>query len=317
LSALEHQLEEIRTALSELRANTSSSPETRKQLDSLFRRVHSLKAAASADGLTELSQAAHELENVLHSLRVGQSTLDDTLLRQLTETLPAHVLSDEIWNSLTAHEKHALQQSISEGANISVIEASFDVTDFDREFQELKTKLNSEGEVIAVAPRVASERPEQINFRIVYASRGSVFQRAVRAGQAAAVALGKQIEFATDGTDVLIDQRIGDVIADPLLHLVRNAVDHGIEQRGTVTIAVEKVSDQLTIRVTDDGRGIDPQVIDKIFEPGFSTARAVSNISGRGVGLDVVKASIESAGGSITVKSDLDRGSSFEIRIPL
>ena len=87
MSDLKDKLEQIKTALAELRASSSDGPTTRKQLDSLFRRVHTLKAAAAADGLTDLSLAAHELENVLHSLRTGESTPDSHLLQQLGEAL--------------------------------------------------------------------------------------------------------------------------------------------------------------------------------------------------------------------------------------
>lgn len=328
LSDLEDKLEQIKTALAELRT-TADGPATRKQLDSLFRQVHTVKAAASADGLNDLSRAAHELENVLHSLRTGQSTLDDNVLQQLSETsaaLSETLLTDlvprDIWNSLKAHEKHALKQSLREGANIFVVDASFDVADFDREFQKLKEKLSSDGEVICVAPSVESERPEKIRFRILCAStvpRGmSVMQRAVRAGQAAADALGKDVEFEVSGADISINDSVWQVVADPLLHLVRNAVDHGIEHRGKITITAENVSDQLTIRVTDDGRGIDPEMIatGRLFEPGFSTASEASNISGRGAGLDAVKNTIEAHGGSVQIQSELNRGSTFEITLP-
>jgi len=328
LSELANQLEEIRGALADLRTAATDGARARKELDSLFRRVHNLKAAASADGLDDLSHAAHELENVLHSLRTGQSALDDDVLRQLTETsaalsetLLSNLVPFEILNSLKAHEKHALRQSINEGADISVIDASFDVADFDWEFQKLKKKLSSEGEVIAVAPRVESERPEKINFRILYASTtfltlDKIVGRAVQAGRAAAAVLGKEVQFATDGTDLSIDQSICKVIAHPVLHLVRNAVDHGIEQHGKITITAEEQDDQLRIRVTDDGRGIDPSVIPRIFQPGFSTRNEVSEISGRGVGLDVVKTTIEALGGSITVSSKPGSGSTFQIRVP-
>jgi chemotaxis protein histidine kinase CheA len=274
--------------------------------------VHSLKAVAAADGLTDLSRAAHELENVLHSLRTGESTLDNHALEHLAETLPNNLVPQDIWSCLNAHEKHALQQSISEGANIFVIEASFDVADFDREFQKLKEKLSGEGEVIAVFPRVDSERPEKIRFRILCA--GTVLQRAVRAGQAAANALGKEIEFEVSGADISLD----DAIADCLIHLVRNAVHHGIESRGTITIAATNDQDQLKITVTDDGRGIDPELIatGRLFEPGFSTASEVSEISGRGVGLDVVKTTVEARGGSVQIQSELGKGSTFIITLP-
>ena len=330
MSDLEDKLEQIKTALAELRAAPGDGPASRKQLDALFRQVHNLKAAASADGLTELAHAAHELENVLHSLRTGESTLDNQVLQQLSEksatlseTLLTELVPREIWNSLKAHEKHALQQSITEGATIFVVDASFDVADFDREFQKLKQKLSSEGEVISVAPSVESERPEKIKFKILCASTASrgvaVLQRAVRAGQAAATALGKDIEFEVSGAGVPIDESVWQIVSDPLLHLVRNAVAHGIEHRGKITITAEKISDQLNVRVTDDGRGIDPELIatGRLFEPGFSTAPEVSNIRGRGTGLDAVKNTIEQRGGSVNIKSELGKGSTFEITLPL
>ena len=86
MSDLEDKLEQIKTALAELRASTADGPATRKQLDSLFRQVHNVKAVAAADGLTDLTRAAHELENVLHSLRTGDSTLDNHVLQQLGES---------------------------------------------------------------------------------------------------------------------------------------------------------------------------------------------------------------------------------------
>ena len=325
MSELQDKLQQIKAALEDLRAATNDGPRTRQQLDSLFRQVHNLKASASADGLNDLSDAAHELENVLHALRTGKSTLDDNVLQQLaalSKTLLSDLVPQDIWNSLKAHEKHALKQSIAEGANIFVVDASFDVADFDREFQKLKKKLSSEGEVISVSPRVESERPEKINFRILCAatvSRGvAVFQRAVRAGQAAAATLGKNIEFEVSGADLPVDESVWQVVADPLLHVVRNAVDHGIEHRGKITITAEKLSDELKIRVIDNGRGIDPELIatGRLFEPGFSTAPALSEFSGRGVGLDVVKTAIEARGGSVKIESELGRGSTFEITVP-
>jgi two-component system chemotaxis sensor kinase CheA len=115
----------------------------------------------------------------------------------------------------------------------------------------------------------------------------AVFQRAVRAGQAAAATLGKNIEFEVSGADLPVDESVWQVVADPLLHVVRNAVDHGIEHRGKITITAEKLSDEL-----------------KIFEPGFSTAPEVSSISGRGVGLDAVKTSVEALGGSMKIAAN-------------
>jgi chemotaxis protein histidine kinase CheA len=321
LSELENKLQQVRAALENLRAAAGDGPAARKQLDFLFREVHNLKAAASADGLTDMSRAAHELENVLHSLRTGESTLDNSVLQQASAALSKALVPDDIWSSLTAHEKHALKQSIAEGANIFVVDASFDVADFDGEFQKLKEKLSREGEVIAVSPRVESERPEKISFRILCAgtlsSGAAVLQRAVRAGEAAAAALGKEIEFEVSGADLSLEESVWQGLADPLLHIVRNAVDHGIEHRGKITITAEKLADEVKIRVTDNGRGIDPELIatGRLFEPGFSTAPELSTISGRGAGLDVVKNTVEARGGSVKIESELGRGSIFEITV--
>jgi len=331
LSDLEDKLEQIKTALAELRASTASGPAIRKQLDALFRQVHNVKAVAAADGLTDLSRAAHELENVLHSLRTGESTLDNHALQQLggalSETLP---LPDEISNSLKTEEKHAVKQSLREGAKLFLVQTSFDQSDFDQQFQNLKARLSRDGEVISVAPKVENEK---INFKILYATRAEnlelapnvsiepIFKpdsnswgRIVRAGESTAAALGKDINFNVHGTEILLDS----AIADCLLHLVRNAVHHGIQSRGTITITATNDDDQLKISVTDDGRGIDPQTIASgiLFNPGFSTAPELSEISGRGVGLDVVKTIVDSRSGSVQIESELGKGSTFTLTLP-
>ena len=142
-----------------------------------------------------------------------------------------------------------------------------------------------------------------------------MLNRAVRAGQAAALALGKEIDFEVSGGDLSLEKRLCDALAAPLLHLVRNAVDHGIESRGKIIIDAKTNEGETIITVADDGRGIDPSVIPFIFSPGFSTKSEVSETSGRGVGLDVVKTTIEELGGSITVSSEPRKGSSFTIRV--
>lgn len=318
------QIEQILLAIEALRAAGDDGARKRKLVDTLFRHVHNLKAKATANGLHNLAGAAHELENVLHSLRT---------------------------------------QSLTEGARLFMVQTSFDVADFDREFQSLKEVLSKTGEVISTSPRVDKEHPTKVNFGILYARKTSegeaipelsnpsviaieeisseraaipvsaleqafakfsaelvnlpdvpssgVLQQALQAGRAAALATGKEVEFETRGSDHELDA----ALCEPLIHLVRNAVDHGIETRGKVTIEIARRDDQLIITVTDNGRGIDPSLIDQIFQPGFSTAPHVSTISGRGVGLDAVKTTVEDLGGSITVTSAPGNGSCFTIQI--
>jgi len=310
--------------MAQLRA-ADNGPQARKLLDTLFRAVHNLKAGASANGLTKLATAAHEFENVLHTLR-----------------------------------NQAVQQSVAEGARLFLVKTDFDVSDFDRQFQSLKETLNKAGEVLSTEPSVNKERPDKVNFRILYAaaqvpadlpptvtieetptpvatgtfnqqlpelerafknfaaelkpiSTDDILAQAVRAGEAAALATGKYVDFEARGDATLANQ----LITAPLLHLVRNAVDHGIEKRGKVIIEIAKRGDRLAITVTDNGRGIDPSLFEKIFQPGFSTAGKVSEISGRGVGLDVVKSTVEELGGTITVHSAPGQGASFELTLPI
>ena len=189
---------------------------------------------------------------------------------------------------------------------------------------------------------------EMINLRMV--SLGPILQRAVRAGRTAARAVNKQIDFEIIGSELRLDKLLSDAIADPLVHLVRNAADHGIETpearqaagkpaRGKVTIEAVRVGSRTRLRVSDDGRGIDPATISRaavslgiideasdvdmnrsvrlIFCPGFSTLSAPSTVSGRGVGLDIVETSVEQVGGEVRVSSQPGQSSIFEIRLPV
>ncbi len=162
--------------------------------------------------------------------------------------------------------------------------------------------------------------------------------------------LGKEIELVTEGGDTELDKGVIDQIADPLVHLIRNSVDHGIESPaerreagkppcGRLVLAASHSGSQVLIRVTDDGRGIHParvraKAIEKglidahaelseseifalLFRTGFSTAAAVSSVSGRGVGMDVVKRNVEALRGTIDVTSTPGQGTVFTLKLPL
>lgn len=189
---------------------------------------------------------------------------------------------------------------------------------------------------------------ELINLRM--AELGPILKRAARAGRSAARSAGKRIHFELSGAGVPVDKVVAEVIADPLIHLVRNAVDHGIEDatererrgkpaRGRIRIEAVNEGSQSRVRVVDDGRGIDPQnvttaawalglaergsILDLektlrlIFRPGFTTASDVTELSGRGVGLDVVETAVEQVGGGLRVSSQPGKGSTFEIVLPV
>jgi two-component system, chemotaxis family, sensor kinase CheA len=179
---------------------------------------------------------------------------------------------------------------------------------------------------------------------------GETFSRFRRVVRDTAAQLGKDVALEIRGGDTELDKSMVERIADPLMHLVRNALDHGLETpaerlaagkppQGTVTLSAWHESGSVMIRIADDGRGIrrakvlerawarglvepgttppDEDVLNLIFAPGFSTAETVTNLSGRGVGMDVVRSNIEALRGSVTVRSVEGEGSTIDIRLPL
>jgi two-component system chemotaxis sensor kinase CheA len=338
---LTDRVEQISATITELRQAVGDGPQTRALVNSLFRTVHSFKAAASAEGLNDLSRTAHEFEDLLQSLRTGKLTLDDELLRVLddasaalrdgSQTPSLHSFNRLTSRSLTSkdglaaefanlkdEERHRAISALREGAHLYVMNAVFQVSDFDERFRQLKEQLEKNAELISTS---ATMKDDNILFQVVYASKTekipvhSVLRKAILAGQAAATALGKQIEFVVRGDELLLDKSLSNALTDALLHLVRNAVDHGIESSGKVIIEVTG-GKQTEITVTDDGRGIDPANVSLLFQPGFSTATEITEFSGRGVGLDVVKTAVEELGCSVSVTSEPGKGSSFKITWP-
>ncbi|MDH7451488.1 chemotaxis protein CheA, partial [Luteimonas composti] len=181
---------------------------------------------------------------------------------------------------------------------------------------------------------------------------GRVFARFPKLARDVARQLDKQVHLEVTGAETELDRNLVEALADPLVHLVRNAIDHGIEmpearrragkpELGTVRISAQQEGDHVAIEVRDDGAGIDPDrirrkavekgLIDEdasarlsaeeclqlLFLPGFSTRDAVSDLSGRGVGMDVVQSRIRELAGTVQIHSEPGAGSRFAIRVPL
>ncbi|MGN6235448.1 chemotaxis protein CheA [Dyella sp.] len=181
---------------------------------------------------------------------------------------------------------------------------------------------------------------------------GRLFQRFPRIVRDLARQLGKDVDLVTEGEGTDLDRSLVEALADPMVHLIRNALDHGLEgpedreragksRRGTVRLAASQRGERIVITVSDDGRGMNPEVLRRkavekgvideaqaarltenecyelIFRAGFSTAATVSDISGRGVGMDVVKTRITELGGTLRVQSRLGHGSTLELTVPL
>ena len=178
----------------------------------------------------------------------------------------------------------------------------------------------------------------------------SVFARMPRLVREVAALTGKQVRLVTEGEGTEVDKTVIEHLADPLTHMIRNAIDHGLErpeerqlagkpEQGTVKLAAMHRSGRIVIEVSDDGAGInrsrvkasavskglipadavltDDETDNLIFLPGFSTAETISDISGRGVGMDVVRRSIQALGGRIAISSRPGQGSTFTLSLPL
>ncbi|MEA1955932.1 MAG: chemotaxis protein CheW [Campylobacterota bacterium] len=181
---------------------------------------------------------------------------------------------------------------------------------------------------------------------------GKVFNKFPRMIRDLSRELNKKIDLQIDGEDTELDKSIVEEIGDPLVHIIRNSCDHGIEvpdvrsaggkpELGTISLKAYNEGNQIVIQIDDDGKGLDAQMLkdrcvekalitekeadimsDKdafalIFKPGFSTAAAVTNVSGRGVGMDVVKTNIEKLNGIIDIESEMGAGTTIKLKIPL
>jgi len=194
----------------------------------------------------------------------------------------------------------------------------------------------------------AELRDNTLNIRML--PIGTTFGRFKRLVRDLSQELGKEIDLMTDGAETELDKTVIEKLNDPLVHLIRNSIDHGIEspdvriasgkpRAGTIKLSALHSGAHVIIEIKDDGKGLDrdailAKAVDKglappgveltdkevfgfIFQPGFSTAKEVTNVSGRGVGMDVVKRGIEALRGSIEIQSEKDKGTTVTVKLPL
>ncbi|HKP74667.1 MAG TPA: chemotaxis protein CheA, partial [Longimicrobiaceae bacterium] len=205
-------------------------------------------------------------------------------------------------------------------------------------------------ETVDQASRLIGELQDEI-MRARLAPVSQVFDRFPRLVRDAARSLGKKVDFVIEGKDIELDRSMLDEIGDPLVHLLRNSLDHGIEapaerrahgkpETGTLRLSASRERSRIIIRVEDDGRGIqrdrvlakavqngvvardeaaglpDEEVYRLLTRPGFSTAETVTDVSGRGVGLDVVATRVRALGGMLEIWSEPGRGTSMTLQLP-
>ena len=224
------------------------------------------------------------------------------------------------------------------------------VLDFEKRFPKdpLRARFS---DAMAFQARIMNDLQKSV-MKIRMVPVEHLFRRFPRVVRDVAKSCGKEVHLVVSGQDTDLDKSILDMLAEPIAHLVRNCVDHGIESaeersvagksaEGTVWLAAYHQGNQIIIEVTDDGRGIDrdkliaraietgvleerqaaelteDQALDLIFHPGLSTASEVTSISGRGVGMDVVKTVLERLKGSVSIRTTAGKGTTFSLQVPL
>jgi two-component system chemotaxis sensor kinase CheA len=279
-------------------------------------------------GLTLTRSEGASLHDVARALRTqrrlgSKERAVESSVRVRTDRLDR--LIDMVGELVIAHSMVAQDEIVLHGGHHSLLKKITHVGKIVRELQDLSMSMR------------------MVPFR-------TTFQKMARVVRDVAQKNGKAVNFVTDGEDTEIDRNMVDIISDPLVHMVRNAVDHGIEppevreQQGKPRVGVVRLSayhagGSVVVELQDDGRGLDrnklvakaiakgliesdkgmsdSDVFNLIFEPGFSTAEQVTDVSGRGVGMDVVRRGVDALKGHIDISSEKGKGTTFSVRLPL
>lgn len=363
---LEEHISAINASLLALERSTVDI-EREELIRSLLRTLHTVKGAARAASLPMIEHASHRLEDVFAALRAG--TLESTselfgLLFATTDALAdigervaaGKPLDDAPLHSLIPQ----LMAQAGTGVEVTVTPeegpavAATTVASLRIPTERLDELLARSGQLLMSTQRADADRRVIANEaaaldEAIKRLRMVPFQQSMahleRTARDVAAAEGKQVELVLVGGEIEVDRSVLDALRDPLLHLVRNAVDHGIEvphvrqaagrpPHGTVTVSVVHLGADMLVSVSDDGRGLDLNAIRaqlrrrglaeptddrdlarSIFMPGLTTAAKVTEVSGRGVGLDIVKTAVDALRGTIEVSSGA--GTAFALRVPL
>ena len=309
--------------------------ETETQSKTLTEQVQSstVEPSKNQENSTNESSVITQPQNTTPNVTAIESTEGRTKTKAKVEVSSIRVGVDKVDNLINLVGELVITQSM-----LSELGSDFQMNKIERLTSGLEQLLQNTKELQESVMRI---RMLPISF---------AFNRFPRLVHDLANKTGKEMELVIKGEQTELDKTVMEQIGDPLVHLVRNAVDHGIEpsdirlangkpEKGTISLDAYHQGGNIVIEIADDGGGInrqkvfakavekgivepnatltDPQVFDLLFEPGFSTADQVTDISGRGVGMDVVKRNIKSLGGRIQVESTIGEGSCFKVNLPL
>ena len=305
---------------------------------------------------TDVDQGTHDIEdtslNAAPTLKTEVASLADVTLPE-TDSLDRAPLTKT--ESINENIRSANSLDATIRVDVQLLDTIVDlVGELVLARNQLRTTVTDEPSLLDAVNRIHTVTGElqEVAMKTRMASIEQLFNKFPRIVRDVATACGKEVSLHVDGADTELDRTLIEKIRDPLTHLIRNAIDHGIEpvhtrraadkpSSGQIFLRAFQESGQVTIEVSDDGAGIsvdavrkkavesglvtndaahdmsDERIFQFIFEPGFSTAHAVTNISGRGVGMDVVRTNIESIGGTIDISSQRGIGTVVRVRIPL
>ncbi len=359
----------------------------RERIDSIFRSVHTLKGMAATMGYESIRILCKSIENVLDAIRSSSIlfskeiadilfTCFDLLNRLVNDENASIDVSsyvkrlEDLLNDSSANASNTSSSNIS--SNVASSDASslqeerlptitVKLEDLDRLVDlvgeliiakiRLESSFNSDRIALTQFDRLISELQFNVmKLRLVPLSM--IFNRLPRLVRDTASRLGKEVRLEIEGSEIEIDRSIMQAISDPLVHMIRNAIDHGIEMLeerlrngkdrvGLVRVIASRMGERISISINDDGKGIDVDVLKAravekgliskeeadamsdedalklLGTPGLSTAKQVTDISGRGVGMDVVFKQVSRFGGYVSIKSSKGLGTSITINIPL
>jgi len=340
-------------------SNWLDAPAEKGPAEEIFRALHTIKGMSASLGFDELTAQVHEAETVLAEVRSGEKVADHRWLGSLEEILDRIAAGAE--QVIAVEHPDDLQHKDAGRGKAQVVRVDLERLDGLLEDlgalvtarQELERHALRDGFSPMARSAVAmSRRLDALQDRIVHvrlAPLGEVLERLPSLVRDLARQLGKDVTVDVSGEDLEVDRAILALLPEPLMHLLRNAVDHGIETAsergaagkrpsGRITVRARRERDSVVVELADDGRGIDREAVARraaekglledgialsddgllaiLAKPGFSTSDKVSEVSGRGVGLDTVVARLHDVGASLALTTVPGRGTSFSLRLP-
>lgn len=359
-----------------------ADPADKARLDAIFRFVHTVKGSCGFLDLPRLARLSHAAEDVLAAVREGRRAPDTALVNavlaivdrigEIVEAIDAGVSLDDtaddlLVGALAEHAAPALAAAAGPAMRAATRSVRLNVELLDRMMSGMSDMVLARNELArrlrdeAVDPRIEAAL-ERLSLTVaemrdtVTRTRmqkiDALFSALPRMVRDTAAEVGKAVALTLEGADVELDREMIEMMRDPLVHIIRNAIDHGIEapaarraagkrETGRLTVSARQSGNQILVEIADDGQGIDVARIaakaitqglqtqaevdrmgaaarmDLIFLPGLSSRDQVSTVSGRGVGMDVVRANIEQIGGRIALANRPGRGLAITIQVPL